>query len=126
NVRDVVELHYREDRSHQPVRTEGTSLQVKAAGLGRFRSYLVDFGKTVVGHFIFAIEGARGGEIIDTHYAESIDTATMTPDLVMPTHSRIAIGDRLICRKGNASHTFYHPYGFRYVTITVRDATADF
>jgi len=127
DVRDVVALRYQEDRSHHPADTGSPSLlSVKPTGPGQFRSYLLDFGRTVVGHFTFAIQGAHGGEIIDTHYAETIDVTTLTPDLVMPTHCRNAIGGRVICRKGEATHTFYHPYGFRYVTITIRDAIADF
>jgi hypothetical protein len=126
HVRDVVALRHREDRSHRPMKTDGKALQVEATGSGQFRSYLVDFGRTVVGHFIFDIQGATGGEIIDTHYAETLDAKTLTPDLVMPTHCCTAIGDRLICRPGDASHVFYHPYGFRYATITVRDALTDF
>jgi alpha-L-rhamnosidase len=126
DVRDVVALRYREDRSHLPHDADGKSLRVEAIGPSHFRSYLLDFGQTVVGHFSFAIKGARGGEIIDTHYAETLNPANLTPDLVMPTHCRNAIGDRLICRQGNATHVFYHPYGFRYVTITVRDISAKF
>jgi alpha-L-rhamnosidase len=126
-VRDVVALRHREDRSHRPIPVaSGTTLEVKAAKPGVFRSYLIDFGKTVVGNFTFEITGARGGEILDTHYAETIDAATLTPHLVMPTHCRNAIGDRLVCRAGNATHTFYHHNGFRFATLTVRDAAADF
>jgi len=126
HVRDVVALRHREDRSHRAAVTTGAILEVKRTPPGGFRSYLLDFGKTVVGNFTFEISGARGGEIIDTHYAETIDAATLTPDLKMPTHCRNAIGDRLVCREGEAGHTFYHHNGFRYVTITVRDAVADF
>ena len=125
-VRDVVALRYREDRTHHPIEGPGSPIKILPCPMGQFRSYLLDFGRTVVGHFIVQIERAQGGEIIDTHYAETIDRSTGTPDLRMPTHCRIAIGDRLICRKGAAVHTFYHAYGFRYVTITVRDVPAEF
>ncbi|SDT92885.1 alpha-L-rhamnosidase [Verrucomicrobium sp. GAS474] len=129
-VRDVVALRHQEDRSHRPAGTAAMAsaslLRVEASAPGRFRSYLIDFGRTVVGSFIYEIAGTQGGEIVDTYYAETIEEATLTPDLVMPTHSRTALGDRLVCRKGDASHTFYHLNGFRYVTITVRDALADF
>ena len=55
-----------------------------STGKGKFRSYLFDFGKTVVGNLTFAIDGAHGGEIIDTYHTETIDLASLTPDLIMP------------------------------------------
>lgn len=126
SVRDVVGLRHREDRSHQPASSDASRLKIKATAPGRFRSYLLDFGRTVVGHFTFEISGAQGGEIIDTHFVETVDAATLTPDLTIPTHCRMAIGDRVICRSGKASHTFYHHNGFRYAQLTVRDVAADF
>ncbi|HEY8967079.1 MAG TPA: alpha-L-rhamnosidase C-terminal domain-containing protein, partial [Candidatus Methylacidiphilales bacterium] len=104
----------------------GLPLQVEPTGPGGFRSYLLDFGQTVVGHFVCEMRGAAGGEIVDTHYAESIDAATLTPDYDPAAHSKPAIGDRLVCRAGDASHLFYHPCGFRYAMVTVRDALAPF
>lgn len=122
-VRDVVALRNREDRSHRPARSSDGILRVEPTGIGTFRSYLVDFGRSVVGNLSIEIEGAAGGEILDTHYAETVADATLTPDLVMPTECRISIGDRLICRPGSMRHHFYHHYGFRYLTLTVRDVT---
>jgi alpha-L-rhamnosidase len=126
HVRDVVGLRYREDRSHRPASSEFRPLAVAATGKGRFRSYLFDFGKTTVGNLILEIQGAGGGEIIDTYHTETTELATLTPDLVIPVHCRTAFGDRLICRPGHLSHRFYHFYGFRYLCVTVRDARSDF
>jgi alpha-L-rhamnosidase len=124
-VRDVVVFRYQEDRSHQPTKAGFQPLLVKATGKKKFRSYLFDFGKTMVGNLSLEIEGARGGEIIDTYYTETIDEKTLTPDLKIPVHCRTAFGDRLICREGKFSHTFYHFYGFRFLCVTVRDSEAD-
>jgi hypothetical protein len=127
-VRDIVALRCSEDRQHQPA-PPGLSfhpLLVTATGTGQFRSYLFDFGKTVVGSLVFEIEGARGGEILDTHLAETIDAKTLTLDQIIPIHCRMAFGDRLIAREGNLVHRFFHHYGFRYLAVTVRDATVDF
>ena len=126
DARDIVALRFGEDRGHRPASLTFDPLTVKATGDGQFRSYLFDFGKTVVGSLEFSIEGAAGGEIIDTHLAETIDAATLTPDQVIPTHCRMAFGDRLIARPGKSVHPFYHHYGFRYLTVTVRDAPKDF
>ena len=125
-VRDVVALRYREERGHRPLSAGFSPLRVEAAGPGKFRSYLFDFGRTVVGSLVFEIQGATGGEIVDTHLSETIDRETLTPDLVIPTHCRMAFGDRLIARPGDATHRFFHHYGFRYLEVTVRDAAADF
>lgn len=126
DTRDVVALRQHENRSHQPA--EGlpfTPLAVRPTGVGRFRSFLFDFKRTVVGYPQFSIQGARGGEIIDSHFSETIDSATLTPDQVIPSHSRMAFGDRMILRSGTNQHTFYHAYGFRFLMITVRDTEAD-
>jgi alpha-L-rhamnosidase len=126
SVRDVVALRYKEDRSHQASKLRFDPLAITSTGKGKFRSYLFDFGKTVVGNLTFEIDGARGGEIIDTYHTETIDPATLTPDLTIPTHCRMAFGDRLICRSGKFTHHFYHPYGFRYLCVTVREVESDF
>ncbi len=126
DARDVVALRFRENRSHRPALSSFDPLTVKAMREGRFRSYLFDFGKTVVGSLIFTVEGAAGEEIIDTLLTETIDAPTLTPDLVIPTYCRIAFGDRLIVRKGTTLHPFYHHYGFRYLMVTVRNAPKDF
>jgi len=126
HIRDVVALRQEEDRSHRPIQRSFEPLMVEATGMGKFRSYLFDFGRTVVGNLVFEIEGASGGEILDTHLAETIAPATLTPDQVIPTGCRMAFGDRLIARPGDAIHHFYHHYGFRFLNVTVRDAAADF
>ena len=125
-VRDVVALRFGEERDHRPASVDFEPLEIAATGRGKFRSYLFDFGKTVVGNLTFKIERAGGGEILDTFHCETIDSATLTPDLVFPEHSRSAFGNRLVCRAGDATHHFYHHLGFRYLTVTVRDAAAAF
>ena len=126
SVRDVVALRYKEDRSHQPAKAGNLPLKVTATGRGKFRSYLFDFGKTVVGNLTFEIDRVHGGEIIDTYHTETLQADTLTPDLLIPSHSRMAFGDRLICRPGQNTHRFFHHYGFRYLVVTVRDAEHDF
>jgi hypothetical protein len=121
-VRDVVALRHQEELTHQTVQAGIEPLKIGSMEKGKFRSYLFDFGKTVVGNFTFTIDGAKGGEIIDTLYVETIDQATLRPDLKVPAGCRQAFGDRLICRSGRITHHFYHHYGFRYVVVTARDA----
>ncbi len=125
-VRDVVALRMTEDRSHRPITppVDFTPLVITTSGPGIFRSYLFDFGKTTVGNLVFTVEGAIGGEIIDTHLGETLDAASLTIDQSNSSGSRIAFGDRLICRAGDQSHRFHHHYGFRYLELTVRDASA--
>ncbi len=126
-ARDVVALRVSEDRSHRPatsVLPEPASLSIPATALGTFHSFLFDFGHTVVGNLVFTITGASGGEILDTHLGESLDTATLTIDQGNTSGSRMAFGDRLVCRAGDQSHRFHHHYGFRYLELTVRDAPA--
>ena len=126
SVRDVVALRFREDRSHRRIASSRACISVKASRSGSFRSYLIDFGRTVVGNLKVRFAGAAGGEIIDTHFTETVDLDTLTPDLLFNNFCRNSLGDRLICREGDGEHLFYHAYGFRYLNITVRDARKDF
>lgn len=126
DTRNVVALRQKENRGHQPA--EGISfspLSVSSTRSGRFRSFLFDFKRTVVGNLRLSIKAAKGGEIIDTHFAETIDNATLTPDQLIPVHSRMAFGDRMTLAQGSNHHTFYHAYGFRFLMLTVRDARSD-
>ncbi len=124
-VRDVVALRRREDRGHAPTGAQPDTLRVPPSGRGRFRSHLLDFGRTVVGSLVVTVRGAQGGEIIDTHLGETVDLETLTIDQIADAGSRMAFGDRLVCRAGDQTHRFYHHYGFRYLDLTVRDACAE-
>ncbi len=121
-TRDAARLRYAEGLGHKPCNRPATEITIEATGRGRFRSFLIDFGKTVVGSVGFDISGAAGGEILDTLHVETIDPATLTPHYVPDKHSRMAFSHRLICRAGGQSHDFYHAFGFRYMVLTVRSS----
>lgn len=123
-ARDACRLMYDErpvfqkaDRSLavRPVRFEAT-------GEGGYQSILLDFGKCHVGNFELRIADAKGSEIVDIIYTETIDPNTLQPHLAYPTHCKLALASRLVCRSGANRHRFYHPYGFRYATMIVRDS----
>lgn len=130
STRDVTLIRSLEGLAHQPPAGGASAtaliqpLHVPRTGPRQFRSYLIDFEKTVVGNISLGISGCRGGEIIDALYFETIDRATLTPDLVIPTHCRIAFGGRITCCEGENQHTFFHPFGFRYLVLTIRDTSA--
>ncbi len=119
-TRDVVGLRARENLEHRAASGSPGMLEVAPTGPGRYRSYLIDFGRTVVGCLSIGVAGGAGGEIIDTLHTETIDQGKLTPDLVIPAWCRMAFGVRLVCRPGETRHDFYHVYGFRYLTLTVR------
>ncbi len=121
---NIVATRVLEDRSHQSAGGEATTVAVEPTGTGRFRSFLFDSGKTVVGSLVVTVKGAQGGEIIDTHLTETIDEDSLTLDQKMDAHCRMAFGDRLVCRPGEQTHSFFHHYGFRFLEVTVRDAEA--
>ncbi|MES2310367.1 MAG: alpha-L-rhamnosidase C-terminal domain-containing protein, partial [Verrucomicrobiota bacterium] len=87
----------------------------------QFQRYLIDFGTTVVGSLGLQIQGAVGGEVVDTLHVETIDESTLTPDYILDRHCRMAFSHRLTCRAGENNHFFYHIFGFRYVVIAVRN-----
>ncbi len=127
-TRDVASLRAHEGLEHAKPPASGAStprtLVVEPMAPGRYRSFLVDFGKTVVGTLELSVDGAAGGEIIDALYTETIDAGKLRPDFHAEAYCRMAFGGRLVCRPGATSHAFYHIYGFRWLTLTVRDAPA--
>jgi alpha-L-rhamnosidase len=123
----LADLRKREDLEHQPATSKSSATcTVPALKKGAFQSFLLDFGKVVVGSPVLSIKGAQGGEIIDLLHTEVLHPNSLTPKIVGNDHSRIRLANRLICRKGNQTHAFFHPQGFRYLTVTVRSASAPF
>ena len=136
-TRNLYLLRQTEDHTHVPASAAldapaaadapaglfAAGLEVPATGPGRFRSYLLDVGKPVVGNFSLQVSGAHGGEVIDVVYTEVIDPAKLEPQLKFPDGSRVAFANRLVCRAGRTEHMFYHPYGFRHAMLVVRNST---
>jgi len=112
-----------ENSTHTPVEKQ-MPVVVKASGEGEYVSYVLDFGKIVVGSPILEIEGAKGGEIIDAFLDEQVDSS-FKPKGDYKKSSHPAFGFRAICRKGNFTHEFYNYYAFRYAIIRVRNNSAD-
>lgn len=140
-ARNLYLLRQSEDHTHQPVAAavgmnqpaevnapvglHAAGFTVPAAGENRFRSYLLDVGRPVVGSFSLAVGNARGGETIDLVYVEGVEFDSLKPMLRYPDGSRVTFSTRLICKPGRTEHRFYHPFGFRYAAVTVRDSRAD-
>ena len=123
DCRDVAALRSSESMSHKRCALPPGELIIPPTGKGRFRSFLIDYGRTVVGCVGFDISGTRGGEILDTLHVETIDAETLTPHFIPHLHCRMAFSHRLVCRSESGSHTFYHAFGFRYMVLTLRDTT---
>jgi alpha-L-rhamnosidase len=128
-TRNVVSVARNEAPHHLPL-TPGESMLMPAtlspepSPDGHFTSILLDFGRTVVGSLRLRVTGAAGGEIIDALVAETVFHRSEGIVLNLdPTEvSQISLGSRLICRTGTTDHTFYHPYGFRYLMLRIRNA----
>ncbi len=121
-TRDLTRTRHAEGLAHREADISVESLTIPPSGKKRFRSYLIDFGRTVVGSMGFEIRGAGGGEIIDTLHVETVEKETLTPHFIPDRHCRMAFGHRLVCRAGEQTHVFYHTFGFRYLVLTVRDS----
>ncbi len=136
-ARNLYLLRQTEDHGHRPASADldapaakdapvglfAAGFEVPPTGPERFRSYLIDVGRPVVGNYSVAVGGGRGGEVVDFIYTETVNPATLQPDLRFPDGSSVAFSGRLVCRAGRTEHMFYHPYGFRHVTVTVRNTT---
>ena len=124
DTRDVVEVRSRERLDHSAARGRADLLSCPATGRGRFRSFLLDFSKLVVGSLSLDIRGGRGGEIVDSLHVEEIDHGKLAPRVSYGGGCKAAMGSRLVLRPGWTRHTLHHPYGFRYLVITVRDSVS--
>ena len=142
STRNLYTLRQSEDHTHRPVGDSTAGMDkpadvnapvgLHAAGFAipatdgnRFRSYLIDVGRPVIGSFSLAVGNAQGGETIDIVYVEGVEFDTLKPMLRYPDGSRVTFSTRLICKAGRTEHRFYHPFGFRYAAVTVRDSRTD-
>ncbi|WP_309400958.1 alpha-L-rhamnosidase C-terminal domain-containing protein [Cerasicoccus maritimus] len=123
NTYNLAVHRYREGLGHMKVQSVAKPYLVPKTGKGHWSSLLLDLGKLHVGSLILDIENARGGEIIEAHYYETIDEESLTPDFAPEAHCRMAFSSRLTCKPGNFSYSFYHTFGFRYLVLTIRDNT---
>ena len=123
-ARNLAQLRYEEGLVHDEpsVSIVDGRFSVLPVSLGQYRSYLIDFGRMTLGSLEIEINGATGGEYLDFYYAEIIDNDPLRPVFNPDSHSRVFLADRLVCREGRQVHHFYHPKGFRYLTLSVRDA----
>lgn len=119
-ARNLAINRFEEGLSHEAVSLPVQTLAFTPSKSGNWRSYLIDFGKVVVGSVIVKINGAKGGEGVETFHAETLKPGTLEPDFLPEAHSRMAFAHRLICRPGDQEHQFYHTFGFRYMVLTVR------
>ena len=95
------------------------ALAVPKAATGRFRSYILDFGREVVGSLIIEATGAAGGEVVDTQVFETM--RGLQPDVISPQlDCKMAFANRLTLEKGATRHEQFERWGFGYAAITVR------
>lgn len=138
DARNLFLLRQEEDHTHKPTAASlntaedpdapvglfAAGLKVPATGRGKFRSYLIDMGRPVVASLSLQVGGGRGGETIDVIYTEVIKADMLEPVMTYPSCNRATFSSRLVCRQGRTEHRFYHPFGFRYATLTVRESAA--
>jgi alpha-L-rhamnosidase len=124
SARDLAALRASEGLRHQPCDRRGANFTTAPTGRGKFRSYLLDFGKVVVGSPRITVHGARGGETIDLLHTEIIRPDEFEPRVDIDDYCRVRLANRMICRKGAQSHAFFHHLGSRYLVLTVRESRA--
>lgn len=118
---DLAALRLRENLAHAPSPAHQPLFRLPATRPGEFRSILLDFGRVVVGSVRVAVKNAAGGETLDFLHTEALDTAKLKPLMDANDHSRVRLANRLVCRAGRQSHTFFHHLGFRYLVLTGRN-----
>ena len=118
---DLAGHRIREPLAHQPASSRGDSFRISPTRPGEFRSMLLDFGRVVVGSVRGTVKNAVGGETLDLLHTEALDPGKLKPMVDLNDHSRVRLANRLICRAGRQSHTFFHALGFRYLVVTARE-----
>lgn len=117
--RNINALIAREDCSHRTASSNSEWIKVPPTPKGEFRSYLFDMGKIVVGVPILEVKGAKGGEIIDMTFSETVSEKMEVSNQYL-THCAPAMSNRMIAREGSNRHEYYHPIGSRYMMLRVR------
>jgi hypothetical protein len=125
STRNLTITHFGEGLAHQPFAAPVEAIPFKKAPRNGWRSVLIDLGKLHIGSVILEVEGAGGGEVVETHHYETIAPGTLCPDYNPEAHCRMGFSHRLTCREGGNRHAFYHPFGFRYMILLVRGNTGE-
>ncbi|GAT33035.1 alpha-L-rhamnosidase N-terminal domain-containing protein [Terrimicrobium sacchariphilum] len=120
-TRNLAINRYNEGLGHESCTASAEKSEFLPVRKGGWRSLLIDFGKVVVGSVILSVEGASGGECVETFHTETIDPEKLEPHFLPEAHCRMAFAHRLTCRPGGQEHQFFHPFGFRYLVLTVRE-----
>jgi hypothetical protein len=115
---DVVSLYASEKHSWR----SAASMEFPPTGKDRFIAYCVDFGKEVVGSLRIVVEGAKGGEIVDTLVTEGL--YGIEPGIFDPSKKECheSFGNRLVARAGRTEHEQFDYWGFRYAVVVVRNS----
>lgn len=121
---DVAAVCAQEDLSHWLADPQGAVTSVPPTQAEQFRRYLFDLGRVEVGSVRLSVRGCRGGEVIDLIYSEVVDPVSLEPHVDLSDYCRVRMANRLICRAGAQSHSFFHALGFRYLAVAVRENTA--
>jgi alpha-L-rhamnosidase len=96
------------------------TLELPAAGPGRFQAAVVELDEITVGNLDVVVEGGEGGEIVDFHHDLCLRDGR--PRAHKPGFAcSIALGNRLVLAGGVTRHEFFHLLAFRHVTVIARD-----
>lgn len=99
-----------------------------AAVLQEGGAVVLDMGKEVLGYPALTVRNARGGEVIDVGYAETLEDAdgnAVRPGadgVLNPWRGGVNYADRFICRPGDNVFQPFAKRGFRYMQIDARSA----
>lgn len=124
HVRDVVHERLKDPIFFRKAIASDRKIKIESSDPTQYQSYLIDFDRTQVASPCIQIKGANGGEIVDSFFVERIEEGAegeLRPIIYLPAMSSVSLGNRMICRQGDQEHVFYHPYGFRYWVITVKN-----
>jgi len=95
---------------------------LQPTGRGNYFSVTLDAGEYLVGTLVIEAYGAQGGEILDSQHHENM--VGERPDIHAEASAcQIALANRLYLRQGLTRHEFFHPLGFHYFTLILRDST---
>jgi hypothetical protein len=112
-----------EGRAAGSARDEGP-YSIPAAGKGRFRAIILDFGETVVGPCSVSVEGSGAGEILDLFFFEMTKDG-IEPTIPFPAFCEASMSNRLILKDGTSSCDFFHMLGFRYALVAIHESTSE-
>ena len=121
-VREATACSVWEPSHKSPITSkDGFELNLPITGQDNYISYTIDAGEYCVGTLAVDISDALGDEILDFQFHERMvgNRPSIRPE---GAACQVALANRIKLNHNETSHEFFHPLGFRYFSVIIRNS----